>query len=279
MEYLKMTTPTSSSDPTRLDYWKLIDRVACSGAVSPTAVIVLMRLLQHRNTETGQCNPGVQLLAKRLLPKHTAGSGYNKVHRAIGELKENGIVRVIQRYNNSAIYKFKFDWGADVNTSLNDDKSASIETMEGASIKTMDEPIETMEAASIETMKINNKGNNKDNEIIKEIASSENEIDKHIQKMRSEIAFNDSTSHNKLTETAANSHKVGLSKRATATDPAATFEMLWDLNPTGSKEYARSKFDRAIEFGNKPEDILAGFQNSDHSYSLPVYLQGGYWNE
>ena len=245
-----------TNDPTRLDYWKLIDRVACSGAVSPFTVVVLMRLLQHRNTETGQCNPGVQLLAKRLLPKHTAGSGYNKVHRAIGELKENGIVRVIQRYNNSAIYKFKFDWGADVNTSLNDDKSASIETM-----------------------KINNKGNNKDNEIIKEIASSENEIDKHIQKMRSEIAFNDSTSHNKLTETAANSHKVGLSKRATATDPAATFEMLWDLNPTGSKEYARSKFDRAIEFGNKPEDILAGFQNSDHSYSLPVYLQGGYWNE
>jgi Helix-turn-helix domain len=104
---------------TRLDYWKLVDRVACSGDVSPTAVIVLMRLLQHRHTTTGQCNPSIETLATRLFPNLAARSGYDKVQNAIRELKKTGIIQVNHRFGSSSVYLFKFGWGWDVvNASL-----------------------------------------------------------------------------------------------------------------------------------------------------------------
>ena len=86
-----MTSPKETVD--RLDYWKLIDRVACSGKVSDSAVKVLMHLLQHRNTKTGQCNPGIKLLASGLYPNLTPASGYHKIERALNELRENWLVK------------------------------------------------------------------------------------------------------------------------------------------------------------------------------------------
>src|SRR5262245_37111341 len=100
-----------TSKEERLDYWKLIDRVACSGDVSSTAVVVLMRLLQHRNTKTGQCNPGIKLLAKRLFPNLALRTGYEKVQRAINELVDANVVRVVRRFNATSIYLFAFEWG------------------------------------------------------------------------------------------------------------------------------------------------------------------------
>ncbi len=176
--------PNSQSDenPTRLDYWKLIDRVTCSGDVSATDVVVLMRLLQHRNTETGRCDPSIWTLAKRLFPKLTAASGYNKVWRSIQKLKKEEIIRVIHQHDSSSIYQFDFGWGyglIDTSLSLSDEEKGFIKTMktkpgfiktmkihqnnEDPSIKTMKPIHRNNEDPSIKRIELNNKGNNKRN--------------------------------------------------------------------------------------------------------------------
>jgi hypothetical protein len=165
--------------PKRLDYWSLIDRVACSGDVSPTAIVVLMRLLQHRNTETGQCNPSIALLAQRLFPKLAARSAYDKVEKAIRELKRAGIIHVIQRYNATSIYRFAFSWGlathprGEINTSLqnvrgrqnnviqqSDDAIAEHDDTE----TTLSDDASSTSSDDAGTAELNNKGNNKGND-------------------------------------------------------------------------------------------------------------------
>jgi hypothetical protein len=88
------------------DFIHFVDRVACSGLVSETAVVVLFRLLRHRNPDTGLCCPSIDLLAMRLFPNLTPQSAHNKVVDAIWELKKAGIVVIT---NNR--FEFRFSWG------------------------------------------------------------------------------------------------------------------------------------------------------------------------
>jgi hypothetical protein len=184
----------TSKDPGRLDYWKLIDRVACSGDVTPPAILVLARLLQHRNTKTGQCNPGIKLLAKRLFPKLSPRTGYEKVARAMKELVNARIMKVDRQFNATSIYKFAFEWGTknhwrgEIDTSLSDDK---IEDGNSDSAETTGTPqdlrvglrencgevdVGTTESDPVKTTDLNNKVNDKRNDK-DEIASSIEALD------------------------------------------------------------------------------------------------------
>src|SRR5215218_2648190 len=102
---------TKTKTPDRKDYRMLVDRVQCSGKLSADACILLDRILRHRNPETGQCNPGIKLLAKRLYPTLTPASGYAKVERHLAELRANWIMDWQIYVDASSDYDFNFDWG------------------------------------------------------------------------------------------------------------------------------------------------------------------------
>jgi hypothetical protein len=65
-----------------------IDDVQADRDLSPTARLIGGRIAQHKNLETGQCNPGAGTLAKE------AGVAERSAFRAIAELERKGRLRV-----------------------------------------------------------------------------------------------------------------------------------------------------------------------------------------
>lgn len=96
---------------TSVDHWNLLDRVNCSNAYSYGAMKVLMRLLKHRNVETGLCFPTYEFLARCIFPDRSPKAGRAAVECAIKELKDKGVIIIEQQYNGPNLYDFDFEWG------------------------------------------------------------------------------------------------------------------------------------------------------------------------
>ena len=96
-----------------LDHEELIVRFACSTDIGkrPLSIITLTRLLDHRHTETGRCDPSLITLTARIYLWLTIKSRYATIQRDIKFFRDIGIIKRQQRYDKSNVYEFNFDWG------------------------------------------------------------------------------------------------------------------------------------------------------------------------
>lgn len=125
--------------PKTQDYkpvWKLLSKANCTPKLSGNALKVLFRLLEHRNTSTGQCNPSIERLASDIFSHLAPSTGYEKVKKALRELRETGIIKSVRTFHSKSHYSFVWDYGADIDTSLGD----SPETVLSFEEKTRDSP-------------------------------------------------------------------------------------------------------------------------------------------
>lgn len=73
---------------TLLDDWQAVLTVCAMPDLSDAAKLVFIRLVDHRNARTGQCNPSYPTLA------HGTGKSRRRVITAIGELEQAGLLTV-----------------------------------------------------------------------------------------------------------------------------------------------------------------------------------------
>jgi len=71
---------------TLLDKWQVGQAAAAHPEISPLALKVFFRLLDHHNMKTGQCNPSMGTLAKRL------GASERGVRGAVRQLESLGLI-------------------------------------------------------------------------------------------------------------------------------------------------------------------------------------------